>query len=158
MKSMLLKVITAGVVGLVIGSCLMYFALIRLIEVPQLKVAVELAETQYQIGEHISVKPYLINMGKRPVAVFGGEPILFIRVYDANKREILRLAESRLDILAKRPLSPNVPYKEMYTFALDQPGKYEIVAWAEFTLQDAVVRPWQVRIYADPIWIEVIAP
>jgi hypothetical protein len=158
---MLLKIIIAGVVGLVIGSGFMYFALIRLIEVPkvpQLKVAVELAETQYQIGENISVKPYLINMGKRPVAVFDDGPILFIRVYDADKREILRLAEIRLDIPVKRTLSPNVPYKEMYTFALDQPGKYEIVAWAEFTLQHTGVRPWQILIYADPIWIEVIAP
>ncbi|MCL0091874.1 hypothetical protein M1N59_01240 [Dehalococcoidales bacterium] len=47
------------------------------VEYPQFKVVAELAKTQYQVGENISVKPYLINMGKRPITVFGGEPILF---------------------------------------------------------------------------------
>jgi hypothetical protein len=162
---MLLKIITAGVIGLVIGLGLMYFALtvIRPPEVPQLKVVAELAETQYQVGEEISVKPSLVNMGKRPITVFGGVPILFVKVYDTENRVVLRLPVApSLDILVSRTLEPQTPYYtkyrkpllEGYTFVLEQPGRYKVVAWAELSLDKNYDYP--LHIYAaEPIWIEV---
>jgi hypothetical protein len=150
-------------------------------EVAQFKVVAELAKTQYQVGEEIPVNPYIINMGKQPITIWGGAPIIFVRVYDAENRAVLRLPVSlSLDILAPSTLEPQVPhggypkvwwqrvvekpYEEMYkkyTFTLEQPGRYKIVAWADFALLDPVslaplVRPGRMLIYADPIWIEVV--
>lgn len=150
----LLKIIAIiGIVGLVIGF--IHFAFFRPAEVPRLKVVAELAKTQYQVGEEISVKPHLINMGKRSITVFSGKPFLFAKVYDAENRQVLRLPVwPSLPILAKYTLSPNVPYEEVYTFVLEQPGRYKIEAWAELSFDERFAYP--VHIYADPIWIEVV--
>jgi hypothetical protein len=123
----------------------------------QFKVVAQLDKTQYQVGEKISVKSSLVNMGERPVTVFiHGKP-LFFRVYDADKREVSLLPKIRPDILIKLSLSPGVPYVEKwqgYPFTLEQPGRYKIVAWAELSLDENFVDP--LLIYADPIWIEVV--
>lgn len=63
------------------------------------------------------------------------------------------LPEVRLGILVVYPLSPGMPYEEVYTFALEQPGRYKVVAWAEISLDKDYAYP--VHIYATPIWIEV---
>jgi len=159
----LLKIIAVvGVVGLTIGF--IYFAFFRPAEAPQPKVVAELAKTQYQVGEEISVKPYLINMGKRPITVFSGVPLLFAKVYDAEKREVTPVTTPKLLILAPYTLKPQMPYYneddrwpgllEAYTFTLDQPGRYKVVAWTEFSLDKDYAYP--LHIYADPIWIEVV--
>ncbi|MCL0091873.1 hypothetical protein M1N59_01235 [Dehalococcoidales bacterium] len=65
-----------------------------------------------------------------------------------------------MPILAPHTLKPQMPYyveerwKEGYTFTLDQPGRYQVVAWAGFSLDKALAYP--LRVYADPIWIEVV--
>jgi hypothetical protein len=150
----LLKIIAIiGVAWLMTGCN--YFTPSRPAEAPKLNVIAELAKTQYQVGEEISVKPYLINMGERSITVFSGRPLLFVKVYDGENRQILSFPEVRLDILVEHTLSPNVPYYEgVYTFALEQPGRYKIVARAELSLDKAYAD--RRHNHADPIWIEVV--
>ena len=147
-------------------------------QAPQLKIVAELDKTQYQVGEKILVRPLLINTGEQPVTIFGTHPLLFFRVYDADKRavgekDVLDLLPFgglaatanpiiRQDILRTLSLSPGAAHVETwpegYTFTLDQPGSYKVVAWAEFSLDQ---RPYYaanpLHIAAEPLWIEVVA-
>ena len=59
-------------------------------------------------------------------------------------------------------LEPGIPYyySSAFTFALEQPGKYKIVAWAEFGLlrSPGEFLPDEhenLYIYAEPVWIEL---
>ncbi len=149
-----------GIVVLTIGF--IYLAYFASVEYPRFRMGAELAKTRYQVGENISVKPYLINMGERPITVFGGWPILFAKVYDAENRQVMGLPIwPALTVLAPHALKPRVPYyaethsPEGFTFTLDKPGRFKVVAWAEFSLSREHVYP--MRIYADPIWIEVVS-
>lgn len=130
LKSIQLQIITAGIIGLIIGVGLIYFVFprvvpqyvlhYRLVEIPHFKVGVEMDKTQYQVGEEILTRPFLINKDKQP-----------------NVEEWI----------------------EGYTFILDQPGRYKIVAWAEFIFDPAQDGRYPFRIYSfEPIWIEIYAP
>jgi len=162
MKKLSKIIAVVGVVGLTIGF--VYFAFFKPAEYPQLKVVAELAKTQYQVGEEISVKPYLINMGERPIGVFAHGNFLFTRVYDAYSRGVVLfyiaddipvsvLPPFRPSILIGFILSPGESQEEVRTFTLDRPGKYKVVAWAELSFDRDFRFP--VRSYARPIWIEV---
>jgi hypothetical protein len=128
-------------------------------EKPQFKVFTEIAKTQFQVGENISIRPSLVNIGRRTVTAFSNVlPLFIIRVYDAEKREVLFLPEVELPMVHNFLLSPGMPYTEDYAFALEQPGRYKIVAWIGFYLEDRAVSPEPIpmSIYAYPIWIEVV--
>ena len=123
---------------------------------------IELAKFTYQVGEGISVKPYIISMGKRPITVFSGSPLFRAKVYDADGRVILFVPTwSSFDILAHYTLKSQIPYYveegwiDAFAFTLEEPGRYNIVAWADFTFDKDFAR-YLLRAYADPIWIEVV--
>jgi len=150
MKTIIKIVAIVGVVGLTIG----YFAFFRLAESMQLKVVNKLVKTQYQVGEDIWIKPYLINMSKQSITVYGGETLLFAKIYDIDDKEILQLPLlPPILILTSHIFKPGIPYTKDYIFTLDKSGKYKIVVWAELSLDENLADP--VRIYAKPIWIEV---
>jgi hypothetical protein len=168
----LIKIMLAGI--MLVATGLISPACPRPVEPPECKraaimaqfeVGVELPKTRFRVGEEIPVTPSLTYRGKQPITVWGGVPILFVRVYDAENRVVLRLPLAPpLDVLAPYPLEPRKPhyteYKEPllegYTFILDRPGRYKILAWAEFGVKDPSVRPGMMLIYADPIWIEIV--
>ncbi len=143
-----------------VAGALMYFALAK---EPQFKVGAELPRTHFEVGERISVKPYIINRRILPVTIFSCFPLFFVRVYDAENREVLQEPEIFLLILRSHTLWPHIRYYETVllkkdetltlNFTLEQPGRYKIVTVARFDLG----RPGQgLHIYAEPIWIEVI--
>jgi len=169
-KKLLFGILAGFTAGLLVGF--IFFAFLKPVAVEhsqpkmvaehQFKVGAELTKTYYQVGEKISVKPYLINVGEQVITVFGGDPILLFKVYDAENRQVFSLPEIQIDILAEYTLKPQMPYyayyveerrRESYTFALDRPGRYKVVAWTKFSLDER--HAYQLRIYADPIWIWV---
>lgn len=155
MKTVITTVVIVGVVGLMIGSIyFVFFKPIDLSEIPQFKVVVELAKTQYQAGEDIRIRSYIFNMSEQPITIYGGDTIFFAKIYDLDDKEILQLPLlPPILILISHILNPGIPYTEEYIFTLDQPGRYKVVAWAEISLDENFADP--LRIYAAPIWIEV---
>jgi hypothetical protein len=131
-------------------------------EAVQFKVIVDLVKPRYRVGEEVSIKVYVMNMADQPITIVTGVPLHFVRVYDADNREVLSLPEwPPLAVAVYRALAPNVPYFDwrggVYTFNLELPGRYKIVAWAEFQFDDPVLIHWPLaHIYAEPIWIEVV--
>lgn len=76
-----LKVIILGivVVGILLGVVI-YFS--PWIEPPKFKMAIEIGETRYQVGEKIFFKTVLTNMGWLPVTIVHGKPAAFVYIYD----------------------------------------------------------------------------
>ena len=161
----LLKIISlVGVVGLTIGF--IYFAFFKPVEYPWLKVTAEVSKLQYYVGEKILVEAQLVNDSKcRSVTVYYVGILLWYRVYDADGMSVvfmerfieekgLMLPIGRPAIILGHDLEAGGSYPEEFIFTLEQPGRYKVVVWAELSFDKEFNYP--LRIYADPIWIEVV--
>jgi hypothetical protein len=130
------------------------------VEAAELKVVTGLLKTHYHAGERIWLSKHLYNLGDNPLAFWGADSILFFRVYDEQNRVVIsKIPEPQPGSPRELTLNPGVPdfggsWTEHYTFALDQPGRYKVVAWAELSLDKNFADP--LHIYADPLWIEII--
>jgi len=125
----------------------------------KLKLVGELIKTHYHVGERIRGSVTLNNksFGAEPLTLRSADPVLFLRVYDEqNGVVVTQNPRLRLDEFNFRPGEVN--HRESwfghYSFALDQPGRYKLVFWAELRLDKNLADP--LRIYADPLRIEII--
>jgi len=126
-----------------------------------LKVDAVLLKTQYLVGERILLSKTLYNLDDEPRTFLRAESLLFFRVYAKQ----YRIAASKTPgpqpgSLVEINLSPGVPdlsasWVEHYSFALDQPGWYKLVAWAELSL-DVNGSTQSAMIYGEPMWIEIV--
>ncbi|MBS3943378.1 MAG: hypothetical protein KGZ32_03895 [Dethiobacter sp.] len=125
-----------------------------------LKVVSGLVKTHYHAGELIWLSQQLYNLGDNPLTVWGADKFLFFRVYDeGNLVMTSNIPGPGLVSPVKLNLYPGELdlggwWTENYTFSLDQPGRYKIVAWAEFSKDVNLAEPLQ--IYAEPVWIEIV--
>lgn len=156
------KLVAVAVVVVVIG--LIYFAIAKQ---PHFQVIAELPRIQFEVGEEISVRPYLINRRILPITVYSGFPLFFARVYDADNREVLHEPPAFLMILRSHTIWPHIRHYETWrrdepftlNFTLEQPGRYKILTAARFSLDTPGPDDGQpLHIYGEPIWIEVIPP
>jgi hypothetical protein len=129
------------------------------VEAEKLELVGELLKTHYHVGERIrgSVTLNNMNFSAEPLTLRGVDPALFFRVYDEENRMVVSQSlKLRLDDWNFRPGEVN--HQESwfghYSFALDQPGRYRLVFWAELRLDKNLADP--LRIYADPLRIEII--
>lgn len=125
-----------------------------------LKVVSGIVKPNYRTGEIIMLNQRLVNLGDKPLTIWGTDPILFFKVYDEESRVVRsKIPEPRLKSSVKLNLHPGEldmggSWTEPYNFALDQPGRYKIVAWAEFSKDVNLADP--LRIYAESVWIEIV--
>ena len=129
-------------------------------EDPQFKVGIELPETEFRVGEPIHIRPYIINMGEQPITIYTGHRFLFFRVYDAENRPVGPGPETIIG-MAIHTLRPGIPvHTGPYTFILEEPGRYRIEPWANFSFY-RVLNGVHTRspscglVHAEPAWIEV---
>ncbi|MCL0041428.1 hypothetical protein M1N08_01635 [Dehalococcoidia bacterium] len=144
----------------------------QLPKIPRLEVGIEMERTQFRVGEDITPTPYIVNRGQQAITLFSRGQLLSFRVYDAQNRVVAVRPVFRLVRVRASPwvLEPGKPFDEewrqwyldlpderwqdRHTFTLEQPGRYRIVASAEICFDGDFAYP--VRVYADPIWIEVV--
>ena len=129
-------------------------------ETAKLKAVARLLSHQYHADERIGLSKHLYNLGDKPFAGWGDDSILFFRVYDEQNRVVVsKIPEPQPDTPVEHILNPGVvefggSLIENYIFALDQPGRYKVVAWAELSLNENFTD--LLHIYAEPIWIEIV--
>jgi len=129
-------------------------------EMTELKVVASLLTPQYHAGERIWLTKNLYNLSDKPLAVWGADSILFFRVYDEQNRVVIsKIPEPQPGSPVELTLNTGVfdrgaSWTEHYIFALEQPGRYKVVAWAELSMDVNFADP--LHIYAEPIWIEIV--
>ncbi|MCD5402050.1 hypothetical protein LR013_05660 [candidate division NPL-UPA2 bacterium] len=178
----LLKIIAIGwIVGLVIWSIYLTHLAIEVIpgwfeepvnivwpvrhvwekeEEPQFKVGIKLPSTQFRVGERISVRPYIINIGEQPITIDSSHPLFFFTVFDEEHEPVgpRRWGGVGMMIHTLKPQEPLYAHPKLYTFILEEPGRYKISARACFGFNRLVegVRTYTgVLVLSEPIWIEV---
>ena len=129
-------------------------------EMTELKVVARLLAPQYHVGERIWLSKNLYNLGDKSLVVWGADSILFFRVYDEQNQVVIsKIPEPQPGSPVEFTLNPGVfdrggSWTENYFFALDQPGIYKVVAWAELSMDENFAD--SLHIYAEPIWIEIV--
>lgn len=160
---MLLAIALAGVA---VGLAYLISGLVYVPDVTRFEATGELARTEYRVRQQITVEPFLTYTGRRPVTISSRRPLLLVEVYNAENERVLALPQSIAeDILLSHSLEPKVPYNEknrwpspgylmQYTFRLEQAGSYKVVVVADFN-PDKIDPTQALRVYSEPIWIEV---
>ena len=129
-------------------------------ELVGLAVVTELIKTHYRVGERILVNQRLVNLADQPLTVWGDDKLLFLKVYDEGKRVVRsklpgpRMAQPVDQKLNLDGVHRGGSWTEHFTFALDQPGRYKVVAWAELSLAQNWDDPR--IIYSEPVWLEIV--
>jgi len=99
-------------------------------------------------------------LGDEPLAVWGVDSLLFFRIYDEQNRVVIsKIPEPQPGSPVGMTLNPGVPdfsasWIEHYAFALDRPGRYKVVTWAELSVDNGLAD--RLQIYAEPMWIEIV--
>jgi len=130
------------------------------VKAAELAVVSMLIKTHYRAGERIWLSKSLINHLDDQLTVWGADEFLFFRVYDEENRVVKsKIPEQLVDNQVEHKLNLDDvhhggSWTEHYTFALDQPGRYKILAWAELSLDENWADPR--IIYAKPVWLEIV--
>lgn len=130
------------------------------VEAAELKAVTQLLKAHYHAGERIWLGKSLYNLGDEPLAVWGVDSFLFFRIYDEQNRVVIsKIPEPQPGSPVGITLNPGVPdfsasWIEHYAFALDRPGRYKVVTWAELSVDNGLAD--RLQIYAEPMWIEIV--
>ena len=122
-----------------------------------LKLVTGLIKNHYHAGELIWASLDLSNLEDKPLTFRGADPALSFKVYDDENRVVIsQMLKLQLDEFNFRP--DEVYHREQwfgsYVFALDQPGRYKVVACADLNLDENLDDP--LYTYAEPVWIEIV--